>query len=176
MKYWLSCLMVPLISLYVKLPGSDGQIICILQAHALALLICLSLKVGFSGRDPKGSHLNRILLVGIEVAMIWWSPSPPFILERMQGLVKKHHLCSYLKSTLTHSTPQLLPGKGWRFVGMSLVQGWRVTLEFNHTASKLVSVKAFLGAKRTCCRTCLLPQTKSSQGKNDNHFIVFIPS
>lgn len=38
---------------------------------------------------------------------------------------------------------------------------------------ELVSVEAFIGAKRICK---VLLQTKSSQGKNYNHFILFIPS
>lgn len=42
---------------------------------------------------------------------------------------------------------------------MDLVQGWRMTLGFNHVVSKLVPVEAFLGAKRICK---VLLQTKSS--------------
>lgn len=92
-----------------------------------------------------------------------------FILDRKQGLVKKHHLCRYLKSALTHSTPKMVPGKGWRFMGMSLVHGWRMALGFNHMASKLASVEAFIGAKRIC-------KLRAVRKKKDNNFILFIPS
>lgn len=160
----------------MQLPESDGEIICLLTAHALVLLIWLSLRAGFPGQDPEGSDLKRILFVGIQMTMMCQSPSPIYP-GRMQGLVRKHQLCRHLKSTLAHSTPQLPSAKDGGSWGRlcSRDRGWLLdstcsSIVCSHKACVCGSI--FLVQRKYVGFYCRLRVDRKKLG---NHFILFLP-